>query len=349
MLSELYAERPIRVDNLLQAMLESTKESRFEDLDTIRDIAYHERDYGGIVLGIMAVRILPAWGVPGIQILSGIAQSGWWSDEALAVLLDMTSADLDVNTPAGKLSLHLPNGTLHAAKSALQDIAANAGSNVEVFRHLYMSLFMAESRNKQVFDGVLSIITSSRLVVNEALLKEFHALLEADPREEEVHQFIVQHPTLIDPLAQQIWTKHDLGDDFITDFVLQRVNNEYVLVEIERPGHKIFTQGGILTSATNTALAQVRDFQRWVAVNIAYAQRKLPGIVRPEGLVVIGRRGTLTDDDAERLSEENFTRRGQARIVTFDFLIEQARAVRENLLRSPQAIRSSQQPRLSPL
>jgi hypothetical protein len=103
---------------------------------------------------------------------------------------------------------------------------------------------------------------------------------------------------------------------------VRRITNEYVLIEIENSTDRLFTQDGSFSSHLMKAIAQVRDFQAWVSDNIAYAQTKLPGIRHPEGLVVIGRRNELSPSMDRRLAEENFSRHGHIRIVTFDDLLD---------------------------
>ena len=122
--------------------------------------------------------------------------------------------------------------------------------------------------------------------------------------------------------------------------------NEYIVVEIERSTHKLFTKKGILTASLNTAIGQVRDFQAWLSDNIAYAQTKLPKIQRPDGLVIIGRRKDLAPEMERRLDEENFSRRGHIRIVTYDDLLEQAKTVYRNMAERPLVMKSKEQKRL---
>ncbi len=114
-------------------------------------------------------------------------------------------------------------------------------------------------------------------------------------------------------------------------------------MEIEKSSDKIFTKEGQFTAAVTKALSQVRDFQAWIAENIAYAQKKLPGIRRPEGLVVIGRNTEFEPIDTKRLSEENYSRRGHAKVITYDELLSQAHAVHQNLINLPMVLKARDQ------
>jgi hypothetical protein len=126
-----------------------------------------------------------------------------------------------------------------------------------------------------------------------------------------------------------------LGDDFITDYVVRRINNEYLIVEIENSTDQLFNQNGQFSAALTGAVGQVRDFQGWISENIAYARTKLPDIRHPDGLVVIGRRRDLHPEMVRRLEEENFSRRGHIKIVTYDDLLTQASTIYKNMLMRP--------------
>jgi len=69
-------------------------------------------------------------------------------------------------------------------------------------------------------------------------------------------------------------------------------------------------------------------------------RKKLPNISHPEGLVVIGRGGQLTEMERKRLAEENFSRRGHIKIVTYDDLLQQSKIVSHNMVSRPEIKKS---------
>ncbi|SHO53840.1 Shedu anti-phage system protein SduA domain-containing protein [Desulfopila aestuarii] len=154
-------------------------------------------------------------------------------------------------------------------------------------------------------------------------------------KEEDIQQLLTKHPVLLDPFVNELFSKQQLGNDFITDYVVRRTNNQYILVEIENSTDKLFNKNGSFSSSLVEAVSQVRDFQAWVSDNLHYAQKKLPGIKHPEGLVVIGRSSDLSDIESKRLSEENHSRRGHIKIITYDELIETAKTVHRNIIEKP--------------
>src|SRR5215471_2646206 len=64
------------------------------------------------------------------------------------------------------------------------------------------------------------------------LLDQFEVLLQGP--EEPVHQFLRQHPVLICPTAEKVWSKLPFGSR-VSDFVFREAHNDYQLVELEAP------------------------------------------------------------------------------------------------------------------
>ena len=106
-----------------------------------------------------------------------------------------------------------------------------------------------------------------------------------------------------------------------------------MLIEIERPIHVLFTKKGDKRQPLVHACQQIEDWQRWLGEHNSYAQTKLPGCESPEGLVVIGRARDLTETDELRLQRANVALRGQVRIMTYDGLLTEAKAVADSIRR----------------
>lgn len=194
--------------------------------------------------------------------------------------------------------------------------------------------YWAEHRN--LIDYLLSLILDNQLILSSTIINKFEVLIDNKPkREEEIQKLFTQHPVLLDPFVNELFSKQQLGSDFITDFVVKRTNNEYILVEIENSTDALFNSNGSFSSNLMEAISQVRDFQAWVSDNLPYAQKKLPGIKHPEGLVVIGRSSNLSEIEKKRLVEENHSRRSHIKIVTYDELLETAKSVHKNIVQKP--------------
>jgi len=348
-ISSLMDERPIPVESVLASIQKSARISDPEDLPIIVKLA----NMSGLfdeTIAVPALASLPAWRVPGLKALRSILENGFHSDGAQRILLTIAAAD-DLSSVAlfnvskewiKECRIIVDDELVEEAKKIIRELMLNQVTDVRLRQSLIQNLtfdFILRGKGSEQLPTVeyfLDAFTDTRLLLNRSLIQEFNELLDTAPeREEQLHQFLFDNPILLDPLAVEIKSKHELGSDFVTDFVLKRINDEYVLVEIEKSTDKLFTQKGIFHSELTEAMAQVRDFQAWIHDNIAYAREKLPGIRRPEGLLIIGRRVELDRGLAQKLDEENYSRRGHLKIVTFDDLLEQARVIYNNILSRP--------------
>lgn len=136
----------------------------------------------------------------------------------------------------------------------------------------------------------------------------------------------MQNPAFLNPLASQLISKHKLGCEFITDYVLETLTGEFIVVEIEKPQDKIFTQANDFSSQFIHAFGQVIDFIEWIEQNISYAQKKLPGISAPKGILVMGMRSTLAVAQADKLRRFN-RNSSNIQVLTYDDLLTNTRAL----------------------
>lgn len=167
-----------------------------------------------------------------------------------------------------------------------------------------------------------------------ALLKEFKTLLDSEPEREEVLQsFLRDHSVLLCPTHTKVWPKLALGARK-TDFVFRDATTDYLLVELERSTHPLFRLDGHPSAELNEARGQIIDWKRYLEDNLATVQRELglTGISsNPKGLIVIGRSQTLSAENRRKLvAMEN--EHPKLKIMTYDDVHENARAVIENLL-----------------
>ena len=141
------------------------------------------------------------------------------------------------------------------------------------------------------------------------------------------------YPVFLEPLATKIYDKQRLGDDLITDFVIQTLEDKYVLVEIEKPQDLIFTKQNDFSAKFTHAYGQVLDFLAWIDSNIAYAQTKLPNICLPSGLLVIGQSSALNPDQKKKLEYFN-TLNTRIKVITYDEVLLNAQRLYKNIISS---------------
>lgn len=167
-----------------------------------------------------------------------------------------------------------------------------------------------------------------------ALLADFKALLDSNPdREQTLQAFLQAHPELLSPNKTHMWPKLPFGKH-ITDFVFRDAVNEYLLVELERSTLSLFRQDGHATAELNHAHSQILDWKRYIEDNLATVQKELglTGISsNPAGLVVIGRSSDLNADTRRKLTTMS-NAIPKLRIMTYDDVYENAKAVLENFL-----------------
>lgn len=166
------------------------------------------------------------------------------------------------------------------------------------------------------------------------LFKSYKALLDSDPdREEVLHQFLRDYPELLCPAHTKFWSKLPLGSKE-TDFVFLEATGDYILVELEKSTHPLFRKDGHPAGELNVARGQVVDWKRYIEDNLSTVQRELglTGIsTNPKSLIVIGRGESLTPENRRKLtSPENES--PKTKIMTYDDVLENAKAVVENLL-----------------
>lgn len=167
-----------------------------------------------------------------------------------------------------------------------------------------------------------------------SLLGEFKALLDSNPeREQALQTFLQEHPVLLCPTHVQMWPKLAFGAT-VTDFVFRDATHEYLLVELERSTLQLFRQDGHPSADLTHAQGQIVDWKRYLEDNLHTAQREL-GLVgistNPGGLLVIGRSHSLLPKDRRKL-QTMMNESPKLRIVTYDDVYENAKAVFENLL-----------------
>lgn len=163
-----------------------------------------------------------------------------------------------------------------------------------------------------------------------AAIEELEEQLALPARDEgALQRILTRNPSLFGAEYCRVRPKHRLGSEYEMDYALERVSGLYDLVEIEASTHALYTKAGNPTAALIHAEQQVLDWLSWVDMNNPYAQQTLPGVQRPRGFIVIGRRTTLTEADTSRLARRNVALQSSYQVLTYDDLLDRAR----NLLR----------------
>jgi hypothetical protein len=173
------------------------------------------------------------------------------------------------------------------------------------------------------------IATRGMLPLSARMVRQFATLVEAEETEQKYQEFLVEHPVFLDPIAAEVVAQKPLGLELRTDFVIRRHDYEYLVVEIEKPQDRIFTQKGDFTAAFFHAFGQVLEFQAWLDQHVSYARQHMPKIANPRGVVVIGR--DPTDPSlAEKLRRFRINS-SMVDVLTYDRVLQRARNLYQSL------------------
>jgi hypothetical protein len=167
---------------------------------------------------------------------------------------------------------------------------------------------------------------AARILANlRSSVTKLAACLQDDVRDEASLQgCLTSHPILFGLEYKRILPKHRLGSEYEMDYALQHITGYFDLVEIEASSHNLYTRGGNPAAALTHAEQQVLDWLQWIEENHEYARKRLPGIMRPRGYVIIGRSHSLSENDRIRLDRRNASWGESLTVLTFDDLLEQA-------------------------
>ncbi|MCE5221535.1 MAG: DUF4263 domain-containing protein [Clostridium sp.] len=230
-----------------------------------------------------------------------------WQNFLLHALLNISIGILPRKVIKGfedfQKSIVINDEIIISAKKYLLDFLNESKYDDEKFAALLnffhtesIRILFGEGNNGELRNSFFNLISQTSINISSGMIEDFRNLIKNELREEEYQIFLKEHPVFLNPLAKQIIDKRRLGDDYITDFVIHLINEEYILVEIEKPQDNIFTANNEFTSKFMHAFGQVLDFINWIELNISYAQTKLPGIKSPKGMLVMGRRDTMTEE-----------------------------------------------------
>lgn len=173
--------------------------------------------------------------------------------------------------------------------------------------------------------------TNHRAAENlEQEIVEFLELLAEEPDESAIHEWLLSHNHFLDATARRILNKVPFGRH-ISDFVVERADRTYELVEIEGV-QRIFTSSGSEPSAQfNHACTQVRDWMRYINENLRTVanEQKLKGIYQPNGRVIMGRSQDIDTEEAmlrwKHLKSESLA------VDTYDDIVDRVRELARTL------------------
>lgn len=178
---------------------------------------------------------------------------------------------------------------------------------------------------------VFAAVSTRWLAVSTPVMEAFDRLLDESPNEErKFQQFLTRHPQLLDPIASKVWPLPNLFGFKEPDFLVQRADGSYLVIEIECPRKRIVTRGGQLSAEVTQAEKQANEYRRYVQSRSVHLEKHFPGIDEPDALVIVGLERDLDPSQLQVLKDANRGRH-RLRIAGFDWLSARASAVASNV------------------
>lgn len=310
----------------------------------------------------IAVTIMFCWGEEGLSFILEKALIGDFGQVAMASSIQRAlvyAASASIEMMAGEYSKVFPKlhqkidyeqfksqSFLVTANRILTEYVLNVQPEISIPYLLAADLALysmyAYPAYKEVTAGgnalnplntLFSAIQTRWFRFNDKNLKSLASFLSNSKTEEEIHQYLVNNPQILEPFYAKIWSKVKLGEKLIADFLIKQMDGNYIVVEIEKPSDVIISKSGNLSAKTTHAIRQALEYRDWLASNQLYAQQNFDGLWRPSALVIIGKESDLSENQLARLKQENESRQGILRIVGFDWLYNRADTIRANIIR----------------
>lgn len=317
--------------NFINALADNPTEENVESLEQL----LQERDpdsYSRPTVAAYSARMMLALkeeGITRLDALYATAPSPTYS-KAILDTLYRTSLKEYVDPWVTDPAIRRPDITDSMAALARQVFnkrVTESLTNFQVLEHLIQLLgqYAIKDRtedggrdSRNLISTIFLAYTDASVALPRYVIDEYNALISAQRPEEEYQQFLSQYPSMLDPLAKRVIPKQKLGIEHVTDFVVERLDGRYILVEIEKPQDRLFNGHGDFSAQFSHALGQILDFQEWVEKNIAYADRLLPNIISPTGLLIMGLRRDLSPGDLGKLNRFNINNGGRVLVMGFD-------------------------------
>ena len=308
--------------------------------------------YGGIAYNLElkapAAHSLLAWGGDGLKAITEIALEEP-STENYSLSLQILAAVASGQIPAA-MDLWAGDAELvHLVRSNAGDPSVLQPTAKKLLNELIMSIrdpndiavyvgvaLMGMALTEPTAVGAMFRAMSLRwTAVGLPQLDEYDELLRTPSSDEKaLHSFLERNPLFLDPLALRVWSKPDLHGKKEPDFVVQRSDNSYMIVEIEIPNKLLVTAKNQLSADATHAITQVLEYKSFLTERFIEASTTFPNFRMPDGLVVIGREEILSVSQASTLRREN-EHRPDIHIIGFDAMARRAHTITRNVIDAP--------------
>lgn len=155
-------------------------------------------------------------------------------------------------------------------------------------------------------------------------LVEFEMLIESsNVREESIQGFLKENTWIFGAEYIKVKPKMALSHNFVVDFLLQRFDRSWEVIELKLPTEDIFTSQMNITAKVTSAIGQIQKAQEFTVKNYEFLKtNENMEVFKPSGVLVIGNR--LSNEERERLEVINKSY-SDITIATYQDLLQKAR------------------------
>ena len=216
------------------------------------------------------------------------------------------------------------------ARTQLRDLSVRVDE--EKALELLQGGLGAEALHDQTVQNEIVRIFSIRwFTISVGVIEDyFHLISQSQYKESFFQKWFTRYPQMLDPMAASLWPLPNLRGAKKPDFVLQRFDNTYLIVEIKKPTTSLVTADGRISAEVNAALEQVEGYVRYMR-KLPELDSLLPRIDNLECLVVAGVEANLSETQVQALRNAN-SRNATLRTVGYDWLARRAQAINDNLV-----------------
>lgn len=168
----------------------------------------------------------------------------------------------------------------------------------------------------------------------EKKVVEYRGLLDKSAEEPEFQKFFENNSVFLESKVRTSIPKASLGGEGYPDFFMILHDSSHLIVEIEKPAVKLFTEMGDPKAEFTHAQQQIRNYLKWAIEDKEYLRKRgFPNLTanNVRGLLVIGRSSDLDAKELTKLEDLNAEVRGKYEIKTFDRILEENEAWLKNL------------------
>jgi len=176
------------------------------------------------------------------------------------------------------------------------------------------------TRLQQMIEKNLNAVHKSRIPQYREDLTEFKRLLRSSKRESELHEFLREHTWIFNPIYISAKSEARIGFTTRSDFLLQRYDGYYDVMELKKSADSIFTKGR-LSAKTKNAVSQMIKYLFNTEHYYHILKEYHIDTLKASGTIVIGRTGD--EETMKNLRLHNFYL-NHMRIISYDELIEVA-------------------------